>query len=158
MAVEWMNSDPEQLDSAFRGGMLAGSTTAPRAPLLLALESNSGDGGSRLVRMPSDGGALEASNELASNWSGTGALDVVDYDGDGTDEAFVATNVLYSALFTAYDFFAGMSEWSSPQLSQQATQDVTHADLTWDGKAELIGMTTGGVIYVHDVFQHSLVW
>jgi hypothetical protein len=58
-----------------------------------------------------------------------------------------------------YDFFGGTSEWSSGIVQNNTgAVDVTHADLTGDGRAELVGMTSNGVVYVHDVFGQTLVW
>lgn len=156
LTVEWTNTDPVQLDGPFRGGTLAGGPLDSPAPLFLSLRTNSGYGGSRLVRTPADGGAIQISAEIATNWYGNGGLDVVDYDNDGVDEAFVATGAYYDGLFTVYDFFGAATDWSSP-LSQAGAVDVTHADLTGDGNDDLVGLTAS-IVYVHDVDQQSLFW
>jgi hypothetical protein len=156
LTIEWTTSNPRELAGPFKGGMLAGSALESPAPLFLSLRTNSA--GSRLVRMPSDGGALEISAEIDTNPANSGALDIVDYDDDGTDEAFVASNAGYNGVFRAYDFFAGASEWSSSDGLSSAAVDVTHADLTGDGRDELIGLTGTGVVLVHDVYQSTLVW
>jgi hypothetical protein len=158
LTIEWPTSDPTLLDGPFRGGMLAGSPLESPAPLFLSLRTSSGFDGARLVRMPSNGAALEISAEINSNWAGVGALDVVDYDDDGTDEAFIASHAFYDGVFRAYDFFTGTSEWSAnANAGQNPFFDVTHVDVTGDGKDELIGRMGSGVI-VHDVYQQTVVW
>ena len=158
-AVEWMSENPAQLDGPFTGGALAGGPLDSRAPLFLSTHTNSGYDGARLVRMRADGSGIETSSEIATNWAGGAALDVVDYDNDGIDEAFLATSSLYDGWLGVYDFFAGSLEWSSGSVRNQATGiDITHADLTGDGRAELVGMNSSGVITVHDVYQQTLVW
>jgi hypothetical protein len=159
LAVEWTNADPLQLDGPFRGGALAGGPLDPRAPLFVSLRTESGYGGSRLVRVSGDGGDLEISAEIDTNWSGAGTVDIVDYDNDGVDEAFLATNALYSGLFAVYDFFGATTEWSSGVVQSQASSlDVTHADFTGDGRADLVGLTSAGVVYIYDVYQQALFW
>jgi hypothetical protein len=156
LSVEWTNDF--QLDGPFYGGMLAGSALMPRAPLFLSGSTNSGYSGSRLVRMTT-GGAVQASSAIGTYYS-INALDVVDYDNDITDEAFLGFSYpYYDGRFGVYDFFADRNDWASGGVSDGiAAADVTHADLTGDQRAELIGLSSTGVLYVHDVFNQVLVW
>ena len=163
LTVEWTNEDPTnqsplQLDGPFLGGALAGSALEPRAPLFLSGSTNSGYAGSRLVRMSGDG-VLEVS-DLIGTYYDVNAVDVVDYDNDTTDEAFLAHSyAYYDGYFRAYDFFSDTSEWSSGTLQNSVyAVDVTHADLTGDGRAELVGMTSDGIVYVHNIAAQTLVW
>ena len=159
LAVEWKSENPAQLDGPFTGGALAGGPLDAKSSAVPSTQSNSGYDGARLVRMLADGSGIETSSEIATNWAGGAALDVVDYDNDGIDEAFLATSSLYDGWWGVYNFFAGNLEWSSGSVRNQATGiDITHADLTGDGRAELVGMNSSGVITVHDVYQQTLVW
>jgi hypothetical protein len=159
LEVEWLTDETTQLYGPFLGGELAGSPLAPRAPLFLSPSTGSSFGyGTALVRMTADGG-IERSATIDMNFARVGAVTVVDYDNDGTDEAFVASNTSYDGIFRAYDFFAGAAEWSSPVLPlSTSTRDVTQADLTGDGRADLIGMSTAGVVYAYDAWMQTLIW
>ena len=159
LAVEWQSN--VQLDGPFRGGRLAGNVLEPRAPLFLSTATNSGYAGPMLVRMPSDGGDLELSATIGSGYSAIGSSpDVVDYDNDGDDEVFLAMgNSYYDPLFRVYDFFGDTDLWTSGTAQSQGSAiDVAHADVSGDGKTELIGLTSTGTVYVHNVFQQSLWW
>jgi len=163
LTVEWSNEDPTsqspiQLDGPFLGGALAGSALAPRAPLFLSGSTNSGYAGSRLVRMSADGD-LEMSALIGSYYTAN-AVDVIDYDNDTTDEAFLGQGYGYAdGYFRVYDFFTDTSDWSSGAVqASNGAVDVTHADLTGDGKAELVGITSNGVVHVHNVWGQTLVW
>jgi len=160
LAVEWRNS--VQLVGPFRGGQLAGNALEPRAPLFLTVGSNNTfSSGQLLARMPSDGSDLELSAVIGSGYSSvTSSPDVVDYDNDGDDETFLAMgNAYYDPMFRVYDFFADTDIWTSGFVTNQTSAiDVAHADVSGDGHAELIGLTDGGVVYVHNVFQQSVWW
>jgi hypothetical protein len=157
--VEWTQSDPAQLDGPFTGGALAGAPLYEPAPLFATARTDSGYRGTRLLRMHPVTGDLTVGAELGSNWNGISALAISDYDNDGTDEVFLGTSELYTGYLTAYDFFGANTEWTGPQLpSQQAVMAITHADVTGDGREELIAISTAGVVYVHDVFSQSVVW
>ena len=158
LEIEW--TDTVQLNGPFKGGALAGSALAPRAPLFLSEGTNGGSSGTRLIRMPSDGGTLELSGPIGGSYgSGFSSLDVVDHDNDGDDEAYLAVGSSYGdALFHVYDFFGATSVWSSGAVQTSAAASGTNADVTGDGRPELIGITSDGVVYVHNVFQQSLVW
>jgi hypothetical protein len=163
LTVEWTNRDPLQqealqLDGPFLGGALAGSATATRAPLFLSASTNSGYRGSRLVRMAVDGN-LVISDAIGTYYP-VNAVDIVDYDNDSTDESLLGHSYGYNdGLFRVYDSFRSTTEWSSGVV-QNTTHavDVTHADLTGDGRAELVGMVSDGVVYVHNVYGQTLVW
>ncbi|HEX6999743.1 MAG TPA: VCBS repeat-containing protein [Gammaproteobacteria bacterium] len=157
--VEWITADPSQLDGAFTGGELAGTTTVPAGPLFATASTDSGYAGTRLIRMDPATGDIEVSAELGSNWNRVAVLTVSDYDNDGVHEAFLGTAELYDAYLTVYDFFDATAEWTSPQYgSSQAAVAVAHADVTGDGRDELVAITTQGVVLVHDVATQTLVW
>ena len=157
--VEWTNADPRQLDGPFVGGELAASLSKPPAPLFATASTNSSYDGTRLISMDPVSGDLGISEELGSNWTGWAPLAVTDYDGDGTDEAFLATADAYDAYLTAYDPFGAVTEWTSqPLTNRQVFVSVANADVTNDGKDDLIALTAAGVVYVYDVFAQTLVW
>ncbi len=157
IAIEWTSDNPKELDGQFRGARLA--EVAPGDSLLMfqSPKTDNGYGGMRLIGLEPATGLIRMSSELGTNWSGVGALDVADYDLDGTDELFAATADTYDNKFIAYDFAGGTTEWNSP-YEDGAGMAVTHADLTGDGAAELIAITNGGNVIVYDVFHQSLVW
>ena len=65
----------------------------------------------------------------------------------------------YLAVHDALQGTGGVAEWTSPMLPQsQGVRTVLHSDLTGDGHEDLIAITTGGVVYVHDVLMQTLVW
>jgi hypothetical protein len=157
--VEWTNTNPIQLDGPFVGGELARTTLIAPAPLFATARTNSGYDGTRLIRLDPSTGDLTVSEQLGSNWNGTAALAVSDYDNDGVDEVFLSTSDLYDGYLTAYDFFGAHTEWTSPKLpSLQSVVAVAHADLTNDGNDDLIALSSSGVVSVHDVFTQTLVW
>lgn len=160
IAVEWSNSNPSELDGPFLGARLA--EVAPGESLLMfqSPETDNGYGGARLIGLDPATGLSRVSSELGSNWAGAGALDVVDYDLDGIDEILMATANLYNGYFTAVDFDAGSTEWTSPQGSNFDVSGtaITHADMNADGTADFIGMTTSGSVEVYDLLHQSLIW
>ena len=159
LTIEWTNENSAPLDAPFVGGELAGNAIAPRAPLFLSGSTSSFPYGSRLVRMPADGN-LDVSELFGTSYYGNDAVDIVDYDNDSTDEAFIGSgNPYWDELFRVYDFFGDTTEWTSGADPDYVTAvDVTHAELTGDGRAELVGITSAGVVYVHNVFGQTLVW
>jgi hypothetical protein len=158
IAVEWKNTNPSQLGGPFLGAKPA-RTVANAAPGLLfeVPSTDSGYAGTRLVRLDPVTGAVAVSAEIGSNWSHAGALDVFDYDGDGVDEAFLATANLYDGYLVAWDFAAGSAQWTSP-ANAGTGRAVTHADLNGDGVPELVVLTTDGYLIVWDVAHATLVW
>ncbi len=156
ITIEWTSGNPQELDGQFRGARLA--EVAPGNSLLMfqSPSTDNGYGGMRLIGLEPATGLIRMSSEVGTNWSGVGALDVADYDLDGTDELFAATADLYNNKFVAYNFSGNVTEWTSPYGAEGTA--VTHADLTGDGAAELVAITRDGSVSVYDVFHQSLVW
>ena len=142
--VEWMSENPAQLDGPFTGGALAGGPLDARAPLFLSTHTNSGyDGatGSSACSLTASG--IETSSErIATNWAGGAALDVVDYDNDGDRRSIPRHELRYTTGWLGvYDFWP--EAWRNGRQVRCGTRppgiDITHADLTGDGRAELVG-------------------
>ncbi len=158
IGVEWKNVNPSQLDGPFLGAKPA-RTVAGAAPGLLfeVPSTDSGYDGARLVRLDPVTGAVALSPEIGSNWSRTGALDIADYDGDGVDEAFLATANLYDGYLVAWDFAAGTAAWTSPTNIGNG-RAITHADLNGDGAPDLVAITSDGYVQAYDVTRGTLLW
>jgi len=105
-------------------------------------------------------GNLRVGPALGENYNFKIASTVADWDNDGTDEAFLSDSADRAGFYSVHDpFVVGAPEWSSPLLASGVYGvAVTKADLTGDGRAELIGMTTEGSVEVYDVYQQSLFW
>jgi hypothetical protein len=157
IAVEWMNDDPQQLDATLIGAAIATIAPGQRRLLYASPSSNSGYGGMRLVALDPASGNFRISGEIGSNWSGNRALTAADYDGDGIDEALLASASTYDGFFAAYDFDRGVTEWTSPQGIGSGVA-VTTSDLSGDGRPDLVGITAGGKVYAFDVAQQSILW
>lgn len=157
MAVAWITGNPSQLEGPFLGAVPA-RTTAGGAPALLfqTPESNAGYGGSRLVRMDPSG-AVSVSVEIGSNWSRNGALAAADFDGDGVDEAFLATASLYDGYVVAWDFAAGAAAWSSPPGTADG-RAIVAADLNADGAPDLVTITSDGYVVAYDPLHQTLLF
>jgi hypothetical protein len=103
-------------------------------------------------------GEVESSGELGTNWAGSSAIAVADYDNDNIDELFLGSANLYAGYFAAYDFAAESVEWQSPQFQSEQAFAAKSADMNGDGFADLVGLTSGGYIEIHDVHAQSLIW
>ena len=161
LSIEWTHSDPIQLTGPFHGGTLAGSPAnqATPVPLFLTSRTDSGSKGARLVGMDPSSGDVTVSAVLGSSLNRyLVPVTVVDYDNDGTDEAFVGTASTGSRPYaTVYDFFGGTADWIVDQASYDAVA-VTHADMTGDDRDEMITISTDGKVYVFDSFNRNLLW
>jgi len=81
-----------------------------------------------------------------------------DYDGDGTVEAFVGSaNLPTSPYATVYDLFGATSEWEIQQPAYNSVAATT-ADMTGDGRTDLVTIAWDGSVYVHDAIMKALVW
>lgn len=156
-AVEWTNTNPNQLDGPFVGGYVAQVSSTSRQLLFGTASTNSGYDGSRLVSLDPESGALRVSSEIGSNWSGAFAFTVSDYDMDGHDEALVATSSLYDGYFTAWDFDRNSAEWTSG-TGVGGGVAVVSGDVNADGFPDLVALTREGHVRIHDVKNQVLVW
>jgi hypothetical protein len=157
ISVEWTNDNPKQLDGPFVGSRLARTAPGVSSLLFAVPRTNSGCDGMRLLALDPVTGLFRSSAEVGSNWSQVGALDVADYDLDGVDEVFLATANLYDGYFVAYDFSAGVAEWTSPANIGNGSA-VTHADLNGDGYPDLVAITRDGYVHAYDVKHQTLIW
>jgi hypothetical protein len=161
ISVKWHSWSEPQLDGRFYGGALARIGAGASRLMFVAPSTNSGYAGMRAVALDPATGEIEISaTELGSNWAGAHGVAVADYDNDNVDELLLGTANLYSGYFAAYDFAADSVEWQSPQASStyESATAVTHADMNGDGRADLIGLTFNGYIYVYDVYAQALLW
>lgn len=150
---EWVTPAFMQFAGSFSGGQLAGSAAdlAPPRPMF----ANHADG-TRLVTLDPGSGDLAVSEAFA--FGGGSTLAVTDYDGDGTEEAIVASSVSSAAsgYATVYDFFAAASEWQIQYGSRAVA--ITTGDMTGDGRADIVWIMADGSVYVHNAITQSLVW
>jgi hypothetical protein len=153
----WSAVSPSQLDGPYLGAVPA-RLSAGAAPVLLfqTASSNSGYDGARLVRLDPSG-AVSVSAEIGTNWSGNGALAVADFEGDGVDEAFLATASLYDGYLVAWDFLAGAPAWTSPAGIGNG-RAVVAADLNGDGAPDLVTVTSEGYVMAYDVLHAALIF
>ena len=148
--------NPSQLDGPFLGAKPA-RTVAGAAPALLFEVRGPTPGPPRGSSDATRSGAVTLSPEIGTNWSGAGALDVADFDGDGVDEAFLATASLYDGYFVAWDFAAGAAAWTSPANIGNG-RAMVHADLNGDGAPDLVAITSQGYVHAYDVKHATLLW
>jgi hypothetical protein len=155
--IEWLTADPERLIGPFAGGALARSPAAAPAPLFVSptVEERS-PLGSRIVRLDPYDGTLELSVQLdETHLSQFSTLTVADYDADGTYEALIASDGLFTAPPTAYDFYMGTSEWTA---QTQSARKLTSGNVYGDARAELVWAGEEGVVFVLDVATQQLIW
>lgn len=154
-ALQWTSPALVQLDG-FVGGHQGVTAPGRRSALFAVASTNDGRGGSRLVALDGDGTA-RVSADLGLNLSRRIALDVADLDGNGIDEAFLATHGTSDGYFNAVDFESGQVAWTSPR-DLGSGRAVAHADLNDDGHPDFIAITVEGVVYAYDVFHQALLW
>ncbi len=157
ITVEWTNANPNQLDGPFVGGHSAQLTSTSRRLLFGTASTDSGYAGSRLISLDPATGATQVSNQIGTNWNGALAFATSDYDGDGRDEALVATSNTYDGYFTAWDFNSNTAEWTSA-TGMGAGAAVVSGDVNADGFPDFIGITREGYVHVYDVKNQVLVW
>lgn len=153
ISVEWINDNPKQLDGPFVGARWLTTATGQRQAVFASVSTNSGYDGTRLAGIDPVTGEITISSETGSSHNDRVGLDGVDYDGDGIDELFLATD----GSFTTYDFGRDLAEWTSaPNIG--SGRAITHGDLNSDGYDDLIALTTESYIYAYDVFNSTLIW
>jgi hypothetical protein len=153
--VKWKGPNP-QLDGPFTGAKLAQLAVDKSRLMFVTPRTSSGYDGMRIIALDPATGSTTQSPQVDSNWSGVSACDVGDALGTGFDQMLLGTANLYTPCFAVYDFLTGTRSWVSGNVGTPA--GVTHADLTGDGVADLIGITTDGVIYAWDVARQSSLW
>lgn len=158
ISVEWLSDGVGELNGPFYGGALARIGAGTSRLMFSVARSDSGYSGTRVVALTPMSGEVESTDVIGTNWAGSAAFAVADYDNDNIDELFIGTADLYDSYFAAYDFAARSVEWQSPQNHDQSALVVKQADMNGDGHADLVGLTTGGYIEIHDVHDESLIW
>jgi|GEM_PF-5646357 hypothetical protein len=153
--VEWVNDKTKQLDGPFVGGDLIKSPLVAAAPVFGTPSTNSGRGGSRLVTMAPNDGRLQISSEIGIPSQAPVALAAADYDNSGTDEVFMSSSASYGARLLAYDFFADQVKVYGSGVVDAYGSAVAAADLTGDGHADLIGVSSAGAAYAYDVYNQA---
>ncbi len=157
IAVEWKNSNPNQLDGPFIGGYPAQVTATSRRLLFGTATTNSGYDGSRLVTLDPATGETQVTAELGSNWNGVLAFTASDYDQDGTDEALIATSNVSDGYFTAYDVDGKTSEWTTAK-GLGTGMAVVSDDLNGDGFPDFVTITREGYVLAYDVKHQLELW
>lgn len=155
-AVEWTNQDPRQLDGPFVGARPARLAGGATRVLYGVPRTDSGYAGYRIVSLDPATGAVAVSPEEGSNWSRAAALDAADVDGDGVDEALIATANLYDAYLAAIDLGSGAAKWTSGSLGTGL--QIAHGDLGGDGVPDLVALVSGTPgVYAYDVKSQVLL-
>ncbi len=158
LSVKWQSSSVGELNGPFYGGELARIGAGATRLMFAVARSDSGYSGTRAIALTPMTGEVESSDEIGTNWAGSAAIAVADYDHDNIDELFLGTANFYAGYFAAYDFAAKSVEWQSPQFESQRAVATKSADMNGDGFADLVGLTSGGYIEIHDVHAQSLLW
>jgi hypothetical protein len=156
-AVKWRSTDEPQISGGFFGG--ARANIAPgQSPLVFApRRANGGASGVRIIALNPVSGIYALGNEIGAAGSLAADLDVVDYDGDTVDELFVCGTTLGNSFFVAYDLATNVPERSTPPNATDCVA-ATRADVTGDGHADLIAITSNNLLHVYDVLNQVLVW
>jgi len=149
-AIEW--SSPENVQQ-FSGGDLVRAPLA--GPELLFIGTSRG--GQILTTMDPTTGQLARSDPVGETFA-VGAVDVADYDLDGTIEALLPTADAADYHVTAYDVFAGRTEWSfTTEQGDTPPELIAHGDLTGDGRDDVAALTIQGMLYAFDP-AHQTLW
>jgi len=162
--IEWSSATlepavPQTLSGPFFGGELVRSPS--NAPEPLFMTPTTGFKGARLFSLDPVNGDLTFSPEIpqAVSWFwGAGDLAVTDFDGDGTDEAFMSVADGVEPAVGVYDFFAGQITFRAALPSNDVVIDVDHGDFNGDGRDDLVALTQDGRLRVYDVFASQLLW
>lgn len=161
-AALWNGPLPVQLDGPFYGAKLGQITPTSRQLMFLSPRNDSGYSGTRVVSMDPASGAIGVSGEVDSNWSGDRGFNVGNVLGAGIDSMLIGTATLYNDYFTAFDFATSTETWKSGLVSSAGSYGggvaIVHADLNNDGIDDLVGITSGGYVYVYDVAHQVLIW
>ena len=155
IVLEHSIAEPFPDTAPFVGGRPIRSSATDPMPLFVVASSS----GSRLFTLNPESGAITMGSALGANATTRSALTVADWDNDGTTEALLADAESLSGFFTLHDALEDAEEWKSPPLpAGEWGVEVAYADLTGDGRAELIAITNAGMVLVYDVFQQRLHW
>jgi hypothetical protein len=146
-----------QLDGPFLGAYWFNVQAGQPRALFVSPRTDSGYDGARLITMDATNGAMQISPEIGTNSNAQFALNVADYDSDGSDEIFAASSDYYDGYFTVYDFLTDTNEWNSP-ASQGVGTAVATGDLNGDGAADFAVATTDGYIRAYDILNQTLIW
>jgi hypothetical protein len=163
ISVKWQSSSmPTMRDITYSGGLarIGGGATRLMFSAATDVDGFTTDPryapGTRAIALTPMSGGMEFSDRIGSDWSGlSAAFTVADYDNDDIDELFIGDP---DGFFAAYDFAAGSFEWQSQRSLTEKPVAAKLADMNGDGYADLVGLTTGGYIEVHDVHSQSLLW
>jgi hypothetical protein len=155
--TEWASRDPSQLDGPFVGGDLASMGGGAARLLFASPTTNSGYDGTRLVQLDPATGVVSTSAELGDNWNNWAALATADFDADGVDEAFLTTAYTYDGYFVVYDPALAAAQWTSDRTVGDG-RAVVAADVSGDGVADLVAITTEGKVQAWDATTGTRVW
>ena len=67
----------------------------------------------------------------------------------------MSSSTSYGARFSAYDFFADQVKCYGPGMVNAYGSALAAADLTGDGHADLIGVSSAGAAYAYDVYNQA---
>lgn len=165
ISVEWANlttypvssTDIPQLDGPFVGGYWFNAQTAQPRALFATGNTNNGYSGARFITVDAASETIQISPEIGTNWNNALALNVADFDSDGTDEIFTATSDYYDGYFTVYDFMTDSFDWNSP-INQGVGRAVATGDLNGDGAPDFAVATADGYIRAYDILNQTLIW
>jgi len=157
LQLEWVTANPANLDAPFIGPRWVRGAGGTHALLYGVGSTDSTYAGSRLVSLDPATGLWTTTAELGSNWNHEIALDAADYDGDGVDEAFVATANLYDTYFTAYDVATATAWWTSP-TGVGIGKAVAHGDLNGDLTDDFAVIAEDGTVQAYDMKAKALLW
>jgi hypothetical protein len=158
VGLQWSSASEPRLDSGFSGGGKATIAAGQIRLLFAAPRSNETKSGLRVAALNPATGLFTVGSELGSNTAASASIAVADYDGDAVDEAFLCSAANLDGYFIAYDVAADASDWSSAPVSNEHCSAIRRADVTGDGRPDLIAITNLGYLYVFDVFNQALIW
>ena len=162
--IEWSTETlepaiPQTLSGPFYGGELARSPA--NAPQPLFMTHQTGFRGARLFSMNPATGDLTFSPEIpqGQSFADQGDLAVVDFDRDGTDEAFITVGDFQEYAVGAYEFFAGQLTFRSPPVQPGwRIVDVDHGDFDGDGNDDLVALAEDGSLRVYNALTGAVLF
>lgn len=157
VTLEWISTDPGELDGPFVGGFLARTAPATTRLIYMSPSTHSGYDGTRLLALDASSGDVTTTAEIGTNWANASGLDIGDTDGDSLDEVFLSSANLYDPFYTTYDFASDTREWTSPAGFAQAIA-IRHADFTGDGRPEFVVLGSDSRVTVFNVAQSNIVF
>lgn len=155
--IEWTTADLSYgaLLGPYVGGQLA---RRPGDAAVLFATTRSGFGGARLIGMDATTGDLSVGLGQGAPGNGNFALTVADYDGDGTDEALLASSSSDTAYLRAYDFFGDAIDWEATFPSALNGVAIAQGDLTGDARPEVAAIDEDGVVRAYEIGSGSPFW